>query len=118
MTARLLHRDVYIEFDFSSKRTGNLKTEISLFSYLHYTVSLTQGLHRNESTTLSRIPYDKNMSRNPRSTSITHIRPTPEYLATSFFLWPRFSHWMRASLVLLKLPRSCLKRILGNSAIP
>ena len=28
------------------------------------------------------------------------------------------SHFTRASLVLLKLPRTCPKRILGNSAIP
>ena len=43
---RLLHRDV--EFDFRSKRTGNLQIEILLLSYLHYTVSLTRGLQRNE----------------------------------------------------------------------
>ena len=43
---------------------------------------------------------------------------TPKYLARNLFLWPRFSHSMRASLVLFKLPRSCPKRILGNSAIP
>ena len=47
-----------------------------------------------------------------------HTRSTPEYLARNHFLWSRFSHSMRASLVLLKLPRSCPKRILGNSAIP
>ena len=111
-----LHRDV--EFDFRSKRTGNLQIQISLFPYLHYTVSLTRRLQRNESTTLSRIFYDKSLFRNPTSTLTAHTRPTPKYLATNFFLWPRFSHSMRASLVLLKLPRSCPKRILGNSAIP
>ena len=47
-----------------------------------------------------------------------HTRPTPECLARNHFLWPRFSHSMRASLVLLKVPRPCPKRILGNSAIP
>ena len=113
---RLLHRDV--EFDFSSQMTGNLQRKISLFSYLHYTVSLTRGLQPNESTTLSRIFYDKNVFRNAKSTLTAHTRPTPEYLATIVFLWPRFSHSMRASLVLLKLPRSCPKRILGNSAVP
>ena len=101
---RLLHRDVELE---------------SLFSYLHYyTVSLTRELQRNESTTLSRIFYDKNLFRNPKSKSTAHTRPTPEYLARNHFLWPRFSHWMRASLLLLKLPRSCPKTIPGNSAIP
>ena len=83
---RLLHRDV--EFDFSSKRTGDL-----LFSYLHYTVFcfvfLTRGLQRNESTTFSRIFYDKNLFRNPKSTLIAHNKPTPEYLARNLFLWPR-----------------------------
>ena len=115
---RLLHRDV--ELDFRSKRNaGNLQIEISLFSYLHYyTVSLARELQRNESTTLSRIFYDKNLFKNPKSTLTAHTRPTPEYLARNHFLWPRFSHSMRASLVLLKLPRSCPKRILGNSAIP
>ena len=54
----------------------------------------------------------------PKSKLTAHTRPTPEYLARNHFLWPRFSHSMRASLVLLKLPRSCPKRILGNSAIP
>ena len=54
---RLFHRDV--EFDLSSKRTGHLQIELSLFSYLHDTVSLTRGLQRNESTTLSGIFYDK-----------------------------------------------------------
>ena len=47
-----LHRDV--EFDSRSKRTGNLQIQISLFSYLQYTVSLTRRLKRNESTTLIR----------------------------------------------------------------
>ena len=62
----LLHRDV--EFDFSSTRTGDLQIEISLFSYLrHYTVSLTRGLQRSESTTFWRIFYDKNLFRNPDS---------------------------------------------------
>ena len=57
---RLLHRDV--ELDFRSRMTGNLQISISLFSYLHYyTVSLTRELQRNESTTLSRIFYDKNL---------------------------------------------------------
>ena len=50
---RLVQRDV--EFDFSSKRTGHLQIEISLFSYLHYTVSLKRGLQRNESTTFAMI---------------------------------------------------------------
>ena len=114
---RLLHRDV--ELVFRSKRTGNLQIQRSLFSYLHYyTVPLTRELQRNESTTLSRIFYDKNVFRNPKSKLTAHTRPTPEYLARNHFLWPRFSHSMRASLVLLKLPRSCPKRILGNSAIP
>ena len=84
----------------------------------YYTVSLTRDLQRNESTSLSRIFYDKNLFRNPKSTFTAHTRPTPEYLARNHFFWPRFSHSMRASLVLLKLPRSCPKRILGNSAIP
>ena len=89
-----------------------------LLQKLFYTVSLTRELQRNASTTLSRIFYDKNLFRNPKSTLTAHTRPTPEYLARNHFLWPRFSHSMRASLVLLKLPRSCPKRILGNSAIP
>ena len=79
---------------------------------------MTRELLRNESTTLSRIFYDKNLFRNPKSTITAHTRPTPEYLARNHFRWPRFSHSMRVSLVLLKLPRSCPKRILGNSAIP
>ena len=71
----LLHRDV--EFDFRSKRTGHLQIQISLFSYLHYyTVSLTGQLQRNESTTLSRIFYDKNLFRNPKSTLTAHTSPT------------------------------------------
>ena len=114
---RLLHRDV--ELDFRSKRTVILQIQISLFSYLYYyTVSLTRELQRNESTTFSRIFYDKNLFKNPKSKLTAHTRPTPEYLARNQFLWPRISFSMRASLVLLKLPRSCPKRILGNSAIP
>ena len=85
---RLLHRDV--EFDFSHKRTGNLQIWISLFSYLHYTVSLTRGIQRNESTTFSQISYDKNLCRNPKSTLTAHTRPTPENLDRNCFLWPRF----------------------------
>ena len=79
---------------------------------------MTRELQRNESTTLSRIFYDKNLLRNPKSKLTAHTRPTPEYVARNHFLWPRFSHSMRAGLVLLKLPRSCPKRILGSSAIP
>ena len=60
----------------------------------------------------------KNLFRNPKSKLTAHTTSTPEYLARNHFLRPRFSHSMRASLVLLKLPRSCPKRILGNSAIP
>ena len=41
---RLLHRDV--EFDLSGKRTGNLQIEISVFSYLHYTLCLTRNYER------------------------------------------------------------------------
>ena len=79
---------------------------------------MTRELQRNESTTLSRIFYDKNLFRNPKSKLTAHTRPTLEYLARNLFLWPCFSHSMRASLVLLKLPRSCPRRILGNFAIP
>ena len=39
-------------------------------------------------------------------------------ISSHFFFRPRFSHLMRASLVLFKLRRSCPKRILGNSVIP
>ena len=76
---RLLHRAV--EFDLSGKRTGDLQIEISLFSHLHYTVSLTRArLQRNESTTFSPIfSMIKTCSElNPDSTLTAHTRPTPE----------------------------------------
>ena len=77
---RLLHRDV--KLDCRSKSTGNLEIEISLFSYLpYYTVSLTRELRQNQSTTLLRIFYDKNLFRNLKSKLTAHTRPTPEYLA-------------------------------------
>ena len=41
---RLLHRDV--EFDLSSKRTSNLQIQISVLSYLLYTVPFTRNYER------------------------------------------------------------------------
>ena len=79
---------------------------------------MTRELQRMKVQLCPEFSRDKILLRNPKSKLTAYTRPTPEYLARNHFLWPRFSHSMRASLMLLKLSRSCPKRILGNSAIP
>ena len=78
---RLLHGAV--EFYLSGKKTGNLQIEISVFSYLHYTLPLTRNYerpvvcyenNREESTTLSRISIKKTLFANQKSTLTAHTK--------------------------------------------